>query len=80
MKTFKNATKLSKMLTYNLKGRTVSVLETPLKELRMIRNTPKGIENDLKEHEDKINRQINSDKGVDPKIKILNTLESFQDN
>ena len=68
------------MLTYNLKGRTVSVLETPLKELRMIRNTPKGIENDLKEHEDKINRQINSDKGVDPKIKILNTLESFQDS
>ena len=80
MKTFKNATKLSKMLTYNLKGSTVSVLETPLKELRMIRNTPKGIENDLKEHEDKINRQINSDKGVDPKIKILNTLESFQDS
>ena len=46
----------------------------------MTRNTVKGIENDLKEHEDKIEMQINSDKGVDPKIKILNTLESFQDS
>ena len=43
MKTFKNATKLSKMLTYNLKGGTVSVLSTPLKELRMIRNTLKEL-------------------------------------
>ena len=43
MKTFKNATKLSKMLTYNLKGRTVSVLETPLKELRILETSLKEL-------------------------------------
>ena len=46
-----------------------------------VRNTIERIENNLKEHEEKIKKQLNSDKAVDQKIKeILNTLESFQDN
>ena len=46
-----------------------------------VRNTIERIENNLKEHEEKIKKQLSSDKAVDQKIKeILNTLESFQDN
>ena len=44
-----------------------------------VRNTTEKIQNDPKEHEEKI-KQLNSDEAVDQKIKeILNTLESFQD-
>ena len=46
-----------------------------------VRNTIERIENNLKEHEGKTKKQLNSDKAVDKRIKeILNTLESFQDN
>ena len=46
-----------------------------------VRNTIERIENNLKEHEEKIKKQLNSDKAVDQKIKEnFNTLESFQDN
>ena len=45
------------------------------------RNTIERIENNLKEHEEKIKKQRILDKAVDQKIKeILNTSESFQDN
>ena len=55
MKAFKNTTKLLKALTYNLKSRTVNTIET--------------IENNLKEHQEKIKKQLNSDKALDQKIK-----------
>ena len=46
-----------------------------------VRNTIERIENNLKEHEEKIKKQLNSDKAVDQKIKEnFNTLESSQDN
>ena len=46
-----------------------------------VRNTIERIRNNLKEQEEKIKKQLNSDKAVDQKIKeILNTLESFQVN
>ena len=35
MKAFKNLKKLLKALTYNLKSRTVTMSETPLRELRI---------------------------------------------
>ena len=54
-------------------------LENP--DRNYVRNTIERIENNLKEHEGKVKKQLNSDKAVDQKNKeILNTLESFQDN
>ena len=56
-------------------------LQLEKQDRNYVRNTADRIENNLKEHEDKIKKQLNSDKAVDKKIKeILNTLESFQDN
>ena len=56
-------------------------LQLEKQDRNYVRNTVDRIENNLKEHEDKIKKQLNSDKAVDKKIKeILNTLESFQDN
>ena len=58
------------MLTYNFG-----------QDRNYFRNTFERIENNLKEHEEKIRKQLNSDKAVDQNIKkILNTLESFQDH
>ena len=54
-------------------------LENP--DRNYVRNTIDRIENNLKEHEEKTKKQLNSDKAVDQKNKeILNTSESFQDN
>ena len=70
MKAFKNRMKLLKVLTYNLG-----------QDRDYFRNTFERIENNLKEHEGKIRKQLNSDKAVDQNIKkTLNTLESFQDH
>ena len=67
MKAFKNTTKLN--------------LQLENKDRNYVRNTIERIENNVKDHEEKIKKQLNSDKAVDQKIKeILNTLESFQDN
>ena len=70
MKAFKNTTKLLKVLTYNLG-----------QDRNYFRNTFERTENNLKEHEGKVRKQLNSDKAVDQNIKkTLNTLESFQDH
>ena len=67
MKAFKNTTKLN--------------LQLENKDRNYVRNTIERIENNVKDHEEKIKKQLNSDKAVDQKIKeILNTLESFQNN
>ena len=46
-----------------------------------VRTTIDRIENNLKERQDKMKKQLNSDKAADQNIKgILNTLELFQNN
>ena len=56
-------------------------LQLDKQDRNYVRNTIERIENNLKEHEEKIKKQLNSDKAVNQKIKeILNPLESFQGN
>ena len=66
MKAFKNTTKLN--------------LQLESKDRNYVRNTIDRIENHVNDYEEKIKKQLNSDKEVDQKIKkMLNILESFQD-
>ena len=54
MKAFKNTTKLN--------------LQLENKDRNYVRNTIERIENNVKDHEEKIKKQLNSEKAVDQKI------------
>ena len=56
-------------------------LQLEKQDRNYVRNIIERTESNLKEHEQKIKKQLNSDKAVHHKYKeILNTLESFHDN
>ena len=45
------------------------ILQLDKQDRNYVRNTIETIENNLKEHQEKIKKQLNSDKAVDQKIK-----------
>ena len=80
-KTQLNIKKLNESIQEHNEGIKSINLQLKNHDHNYIRNTLERIDNNLKEHEEKIKKQLNSDKAVDQKTKeIFNTLESFQDN